>query len=122
MKKLAALAGAAVLAMSTMTANAQINEVNDAQLAEVDGQLLLALTVAALEAKKHDAMLRGAQALDLTREAHETAEAAARLSALGAAWVGKEIVVGEILGEVLSIEEDIRTKLNLIDAFRLGND
>jgi len=122
MKKIATLVGASVLAMSSFTANAQINEVKDAQLAEVDGQILLALAVAAVEAKKHDAMLRVAQSLDLAREVHETAEDAARLTALGTAYVGTEIVIGEILGEVLSIEEDFRIRLNLFDAFRPFND
>ena len=121
MKKIATLVGATVLAMSSFTANAQINEVKDAQLAEVDGQILLALTIAAVEAKKHDAMLRVAQSLDLAREVHETAEDVARLTALGTAYVGTEIVIGEILGEILSIEEDFRIRLNLFDAFRPFN-
>jgi fucose permease len=127
MKKIATLVGASVLAMSSFTANAQINEVKDAQLAEVDGQILLALAVATVEAKKHDAILRVAQSLDLAREVHETTEDVARLAALGTAvtagvaYVGTEIVIGEILGEVLSIEEDFRTKLNLFDAFRPFN-
>ena len=33
------------------------------------------------------------------------------------AYIAKEVIVGEILGEVLSIEEDVRIRLNLIDAF-----
>lgn len=166
MKKVAILAGSAVLAMGSVTANAQIDQVNDSQLAEVDGQILLALTVAAVEAKKHDAILRVAQSLDLAREVHETAEDVARLTAVAgiatagaaaaagtavaataavgtavaataavgtavvgtavagtvaAGYVATEIVIGEILGEILSIEEDVRIRLNLIDAFRPGN-
>lgn len=159
MKKVAILAGSAVLAMGSVTANAQINQVNDAQLAEVDGQILLALTVAAVEVKKHDAILRVAQSLDLAREVHETAEDVARVTAVAgiaaaaaatataavgtavaataavgtavvgtavvgtvaAGYIATEIVIGEILGEVLSMEEDVRIKLNLIDAFRPGN-
>ncbi len=129
MKKITTVASAALLAFSAMSAQAQIEPVSNQELSEVDGQLLLALAVAGVEAKKHDAMLRVAQSLDLAREIHEAAEGTARLTAAAtaaaavgtAAYVTKEIVVGEILGEILSIEEDIRIRLNLIDAFRLGN-
>jgi len=139
MKKIAVVASAALLSLSAMSAQAQIEPVSNQELSEVDGQLLLALAVAGVETRKHDAMLRVAQSFDLAREVHETAEGLSRAALLAAytghevaegaaraglvaAYVTKEVIVGEILGEVLSIEEDFRTRLNLIDAFRPGND
>jgi len=43
------------------------------------------------------------------------------ITGLVGTYVLKEIIVGEVLGEILSIEEDFRIKLNLFDAFRPFN-
>ena len=44
------------------------------------------------------------------------------ISGLLGAYVAKEIIIGEIIGEAISISEDAATKANLIDAFRPNND
>ncbi len=138
MKKMATVASAALLAFSAMSVQAQIEPVSDQALSEVDGQLSLSLRFSLTDETVRKAARIGA-GLSAVYVAHEVVEGAARLgvaslgaayvvheivegpSGLVAAYVVKEVIVGEILGEALSIEEDFRTRLNLIDAFRPGN-
>lgn len=84
MNKLGLLAGSAVLAVSSFTASAQIDQVNDAQLADVDGQVLLSLYVA------HEIVEASARAYI----AHEVVEGAVR------ARVAHEVVEGVVRARV----------------------
>ena len=84
MNKLGLLAGSAVLAVSSFTASAQIDQVNDAQLADVDGQVLLSLYVA------HEIVEASARAYI----AHEVVEGVVR------ARVAHEVVEGAVRARV----------------------
>ncbi|MDY6942987.1 MAG: hypothetical protein SVU69_08220 [Pseudomonadota bacterium] len=121
-RKLVSALFAAALTSASFSSHAALVEMDDAALSDVHGQGVISLAVAFAEVQKHEAILNVARALDLGRELHETREALTRAAVLVPLYVGKEIVVGEILGEVFSTYEKIATRVNLFDAFRLGND